>query len=286
MMRRILMLLLCLIMTGTAAQATGLPVDLSVGMPLRPECCLEDGGYEDPTVSVKISTGSFAETRWWMADVTISDASQLRTMPAHSFTSTATMRGRNISVRANAVLAVDGDFFSIEVNKKGSYVLRQGTLYNEKLLGKSDVLLIDSAGDFFVAEKPCEGDIPEPQEGRRWVNGFCFGPILVRDGEPLTVEENGFMATDKPRARTAICQFGPLHYAAVCCSGPAKGSKGMTLQEFADLLGTLQVNCAYNLDGGNSTMMYRGDKMLNVNSSTRDISDILYFASAWSGEGE
>ena len=43
---------------------------------------------------------------------------------------------------------------------------------------------------------------------------------------------------------------------------------------------------AYNLDGGDSTMMiFRNEKINDKdNENTRNISDIIYFASAWDGE--
>ena len=284
-MKKLLLLLLCLLVPCAASAAYTLPIDLSVGMPLNDDCYTDENTYIDPTIEMHITTGFDHETVWWMADVVIGDASQLRTMPASSFTSSATIRGRNLSRRANAVLAVNGDFFSIEINKKGSYVLRQGTLYSEHLIGRTDILLIDEAGDFHVIRKANEGDVPETIDGRAIVNGLCFGPVLVENGAVCEVEEDSFIATDKERARVALCQVGPLHYAVVVSSGPAKGSKGMTLAEFADTLGTLGLQTAYNLDGGNSAMMFTGDRMINVNRSTRDISDIVYFASAWT-DGE
>ncbi|MBR1993480.1 MAG: phosphodiester glycosidase family protein [Firmicutes bacterium] len=60
----------------------------------------------------------------------------------------------------------------------------------------------------------------------------------------------------------------------------------MTLRQFAELVGSLGVECAYNLDGGDSTMLiFNGEKVNDKgNQNTRDISDILYFASAWDGK--
>lgn len=288
-MRRMLCLMTCMmlltVLPASAAMAGTviLPMDLTPGLPLTKSCYMDEHTYEDPTVKMWVTDGFDAETRWWRADVTIAHPSQLRTMPANSFQNAVTTSGRNMSARANAVLAVNGDFFSIETQKKGSYVLRQGTLYSENLLGKSDVLLIDENGDFHVYEKPVAGDLATEMNGLQMINGFCFGPILISGGAKVPVEENGFMATDKPRARTALCQVGPLHYAVVCCCGPMAGSKGMTLQEFSDLLGDMDLQVAYNLDGGNSTMMYTGDRMINGNGSLRQISDMIYFASAWDG---
>ena len=278
-------MLLCVLtlMTCAAAEETGykLPIDLSAGMPLRESCYVDKNTYRDPTIEMRITTGVDFETKWWMGEVTVADPSQVRTMPAYGFTATGNAKGASLSRRAHAVLACNGDYFYMDVPKKGSYVLRQGTLYSEHLTGKSDILLIDDAGDFHVFHKAVEGDIPEIIDGRKPVNGLCFGPALVEDGEVREIEPDDFMISEKKAARIALCQLGKLHYAVICCSGPATGSKGLTLQEFANLTSLLGAQCAYNLDGGNSAMMFTDGRMINVNRTTRQISDIVYFASAW-----
>ena len=83
----------------------------------------------------------------------------------------------------------------------------------------------------------------------------------------------------------ALCQVGPLHYMTICTAGPQYNNIGMTLQEFANFVAKQGVNIAYNLDGGDSTMLiFNGDKINYLQSTaTREISDIIYFASAWGG---
>ena len=56
----------------------------------------------------------------------------------------------------------------------------------------------------------------------------------------------------------------------------------MTIRQFAKLVYSCGVQTAYNLDGGNSTMLiFNGEKLNDVdNPKARDIADIIYFASA------
>ena len=58
------------------------------------------------------------------------------------------------------------------------------------------------------------------------------------------------------------------------------------LKEVDAQLPDYQIQVAYNLDGGRSTtMVFCGEKINSTSaSSSRDIADILYFASAWQGE--
>ena len=274
-------LLLC---SAAAEEVPSLPMDLSPGMPLQESCYLDENTYVDPTISMHVSTGDENGAIWWMAEVTIGHPSQLRVMPASKFNNSTRAPGARLSKRANAVLAANGDSFCMDVPKKGSYVLRMGELYSQHLTGRSDILLIDETGDFHIIHKPREGEIPKQIGGKNALHALCFGPGLVENGEVMTIVPDDFMVTEKRVARMALCQLDTLHYAVVCCSCPSVNSVGMTLQEFANLLGKLGVRWAYNLDGGNSTMMFTGKRMLNHNSSTREISDIVYFASAWTGE--
>lgn len=278
---------LCLVtaVAGESAVYT-LPIDVSAGMPLRQDHYVDADTYIDPTIEMHITEGMFRDTLYWVADVKIAHPSQLRTMPANRFTNEMTRKGKDMSVRANAVIAINGDFYAIEERLKGQLLLRQGELYAEpQLIGITDLLLIDEDGDFHFIPKATQGAEVTQVNGKKVINGFCFGPIMVWDGvqQPLD-EHDKFRAADQARARTAICQFGPLHYAVVTCSNPIAGSKGMTLRDFSDLMVELGVQQAYNLDGGNSTIMYTGSRMVNKNRSLRNISDIIYFASAWPGE--
>ena len=67
-------------------------------------------------------------------------------------------------------------------------------------------------------------------------------------------------------------------------SPPGKNS-GLTLKEFAELVYEYGVQTAYNLDGGDSTMLYFHGEKVNFkdNKSKRNLQDIIYFAS---GEGK
>ena len=290
-MRRILACVLTgvLLMTAAAAGAATqtLPLDLSPGMPLKKANYLSEWHYSDPTVEMKAREERIGDVTYWVAEVEIGSPTQLRTMPAYSFSSSSTAEGKKLSRRANAVLSCNGDYWWRDVKWKGNYVLRQGQLYMYNLTGHSDVLLIDEDGDFHIIPKATEENTPVKTtptgrilyQGKQVYNGFCFGPALVTEGKALTIEPDDYMITEKKAARMALCQMGPLKYAVVCCY-----RERMTLQEFADLLEALGAQTAYNLDGGASTMMFTRDRMINQNPSTREIGDIIYFASAWSNE--
>ena len=242
---------------GRAAAEYSLPIDLSGGCPPDPAGFGEGWEYEDPTIRVKVTKDRTAGCDYWVADIVISDASQLRTAPADTFDSDMKTSGVQMARRVNAVLAVNGDYYCYTGI---GCIIRQGQQYLNTMWGNRDVLAIDEDGDFHVFPQAKKGSIKGTVNGKKIINSFFFGPILV--------------------------QVGPLHYKCICCATHARGSMGMKLDQFANLVAKQGVQTAYNLDGGNSCMMIFGGEKINDpdNPDTRDICDIIYFASAWPGE--
>lgn len=267
--------------TGLARQA--LPIDLSGGAAPDPDGYIGEWEYEDPTIHVKIESGRADDCDYWVADIQIGHASQLRTAAADSFSSNMVLPGTTIAQRVNAVLAIDGDYYCFTRN---GFIVRQGVLYRDRLEGKRDLLLIDEDGDFhFIRKAAKNGGILEI-DGKKVINAFFFGPVLVENGELNRDYRFDEMTFAEPCQRMCIAQVGPLHYKVVCCAAPYRGSSGMKIRRFAQLVLDLGIDNAYNLDGGDSTMMiFKGEKINDVdNPKTRNIADIIYFASSATGE--
>ena len=255
--------------------------------------------YSDSTISVSIHDGNaktgIGACNYWYADIRLTDASQLRTMSAGksgAFDTAGEMDSLRLASRArNAVVVINGDFWNSSEKKGLGYIVRQGILYKNNLDegGKKtsrlmDVLLVDEDGDFIGLYRPEAGSIPAEVNGKKILNSFSFGPILVDNGEVVT-EYNGSdrwidMVPQERRQRICICQVEPLHYMVVCCAGPYRGNTAMTLSEFSELVASLGVRIAYNLDGGDSTLLYFGGKRVNEfgSNSQRKLMDIIYFA--------
>ena len=272
-----------------------LPIDFSPGKPPNPEGYTGDGAYTDSTISVRTGSGNTGTCDYWYAEIQLTDASQFRTLAASrdgSFTSFGQMDPLRLAELSNAVVAVNGDCWNSSEKKGMGYIVRQGVLYQNHLDTDDrpdailmDVLLIDEDGDFTVLKKPTEGKIPGLLNGKRVLNSFSFGPLLVENGEAVrNYHEADFwldMAADKPRQRMCICQTGRLRYLVLCCAGPYKNNTGMTLREIADVAVSLGAKTAYNLDGGYSTLLYFNGKRINEFGSKehRRLMDIIYFAS-------
>lgn len=273
-----------------------LPINFDPGTAISQANFTSSVSYEDGTIRASIEGGRYKDAcDYWVADIVITDASQLRTASAGNFRSKSHKNGVTLSERVNAVVALNGDYFGSAEKRDISYTIRQGELIKDNLDTDGhwnpmlmDVLLIDEDGDFHIAHRPQKGSIDGTINGKRILNSFSFGPGLVIDGQIVEDFEGSDtwinMAADQPRQRMAICQSGPLHYKVICCEAPIGKNSGMTIREFAELVYECGVQNAYNLDGGDSTMLYFHGQKVNFkeNKSNRNLQDIIYFAS---GEG-
>ena len=253
--------------------------------------------YEDPSISVRceyLSVIPAYKAKQIQSSVTyikIDNASQIRTaMTYDNYKKGGYAEAEDMAKQKNAIAAVNGDFF--KYHGKVGYVLRQGEFYRNKLNGERDMLLIDQDGNFSALYAPTakEGEqyMASLPEGTTIVNTFTLGPVLVLDGEARNISETSVAKSGEfqwkyAQQRVAIVQVGELEYAIVEAYGKTDGSKGMTLQEFADYIAYLFPDCAmaYNLDGGGSTRVVLKGKKIEDTPGHRKISDILYFASAW-----
>ena len=240
------------------------------------------GQYSDSKTSITLKQYREYDSNIYVADVTVSDASDLKTALANN------TYGRNITdttsdmaANNNAVLAINGDYYGA---RQSGYVIRNGKLYRDNS-GNRDALVIQKNGEFkFVSESETSAS-DLLQDGA--LQAFSFGPVLLNNGE-ISVGENdevGMAMASNPR--TAIGYFGNNHYVFVVSDGRTSESAGLSLYELASFMKELGVKDAYNLDGGgSSTMVFKGEIINNPTTSGRSgeeraVSDIVYIG----GEG-
>lgn len=235
------------------------------------------GQYSDSKTSITLKQYREYDSNIYVADVTVSDASDLKTALANN------TYGRNITdttsdmaANNNAVLAINGDYYGA---RQSGYVIRNGKLYRDTS-GNRDALVIQKNGEFkFVSESETSAS-ELLQDGALQV--FSFGPVLLNNGE-ISVGENdevGMAMASNPR--TAIGYLGNNHYVFVVSDGRTSESAGLSLYELASFMKELGVKDAYNLDGGgSSTMVFKGEIINNPTTSGRSgeeraVSDIVY----------
>ena len=235
------------------------------------------GQYSDSKTSITLKQYREYDSNIYVADVTVSDASDLKTALANN------TYGRNITdttsdmaANNNAVLAINGDYYGA---RQSGYVIRNGKLYRDTS-GNRDALVIQKNGEFkFVLESETSAS-ELLQDGALQV--FSFGPVLLNNGEISVGENDEVSMAMASNPRTAIGYLGNNHYVFVVSDGRTSESAGLSLYELASFMKELGVKDAYNLDGGgSSTMVFKGEIINNPTTSGRSgeeraVSDIVY----------
>ena len=297
-----------------AEDAVKLPMDFTKGgVKTEKEKWTYDGkipvAYSDSTIEVtseKSSVtakvkGKSVKHEVWVVRVKIQDPSQLRTaVSKDTYSGNGRAKGEDIAKSKNAVVAMNGDFFKYE-NDVG-YVVRQGEFIRDatdttrKKKGQPicfDMLVVDSEGDFHIVPHARTKDIEAfteetlTPEGRTIMDTFNLGPALVINGEVQDIAssqaaQQGDYQWSYPQQRIALVQTGHLEYAIVEVFGQTDSTAGLTLEEFAELVAEKvpEAIIAYNFDGGGSTNLIMNNKKICKTPGLREITDIIYFASA------
>ena len=219
------------------------------------------------------------ETNIYYIYVKLTDPSQLRTATAGAPRSKQQAKATAMAARNNAVLAINGDFYS---GHETGIVYRQGELVRNSPVSSRDGLIIDENGDFHILPSVTKKDMEAFQTVHEVREAFCFGPGLIIDGQKAVFRYERKTSCGYPTKaqRMIICQTGTLEYLILATEGPEQKQPGLTVPECVELLeamGTVQQ--AYNLDGGNSTaIVLNGEKINAQGFKVRDIGDIIYFA--------
>ncbi len=266
-----------------------LPIDFSPGMPVNQKYFLSDTLYEDPTIRVQVSTGTEEGVLYWIADIEIQDASQLRTVAAEDFDSNGAEFGSVLARRMNAVIAVDGDYYSyIRNGGPAPVTIRQGVAFQDHWdRARTDVLAIDEDGDFHAISDPKTLQGCTEIDGKKIINALYFGPLLVSDGKIGRRNAPYWVPDDQYSQRVAIAQTGHLKYRIIVTGPYRRGSRAFLFERWRRFVaGMDDIQVAYNLDGGDSAVLFFNGKKINDpgNENERPLADIVYFASAWPGD--
>ena len=267
-----------LLFPAAKAEDYELPMDFSV--PPKPdEALFTEAGYEDASIRVQMETREEGSVIYRIAWVEVASPSQLRTATAGKLTSEKTALVKSMAVKNNAIVALNGDYFSNNPTKT-SFEYRMGQKIRAKGNKTKDILIIDENGDFHTFVKSKGATEFEKETGHKIINAFTFGPALVQEGNVLKTDTGYGYNPNGREPRAAIGQLAELSYVFVVAEGRGE-SVGVTHQELADFMGTLNCIEAYNLDGGGTAaMVYNGEYYNRLGGSERATSDIIYFATA------
>ena len=260
------------------SSATATTVDTS-------DAVTTDTSYQSDDASITISTvvtGSGADTvTYYVADVTISDATVLQSAFAqNSFGENITETTSQTAEDNDAIFAINGDYYGF---RDTGIVIRNGVVYRDE--GAREGLAFYTDGSVKVYDETTT-TADELVAAGVW-NTLSFGPAIVEDGvvvdgiDDAEVDTNvGNHSIQGEQPRTAVGVVDDNHLVFVVVDGRSPGySAGVTLPDLADIMIGLGATSAYNLDGGGSSTMYFNGSLVNDPLGTgaeRGTSDILY----------
>ena len=232
-----------------------------------------ENSYQSPDISVTVTRETAGRITYYLADIYVRDITCFQSALArNTYGSGFRDSIEDMAFLNNALLAVNGDYYG---NTREGVVIRNGVIYRANptscdvcVLYYNGVMRVMPGSSFSVEEAIADG---------AW-QAWTFGPALLdTDGSVLT----SFASTNRiisANPRTAIGYYEPGHYCMVVVDGRGT-SAGITLPDLSQLFYDLGCTAAYNLDGGNSSIMVWQDAVINDPSGGgRESSDALLIA--------
>lgn len=231
-----------------------------------------ENSYKSANINISIEKVQKENLTYFVAQIYIAELKYFKTAFAKNADTMGDEEHTNmIAKEVGAILAVNGDFCL----RNEGIIVRNGQMYpRPKSSSDSLVMYYDGTMKGF---SPDEFDVDKiKSEGAYQV--WTFGPMLVKDGQPMT--EFNSIVTNKPNPRTAIGYYEPGHYCFVVVDGmQGSYSEGLPLPELSQIFSGLGCKEAFNLDGGHTTeMAYMGEFVNQPLDGGRVCSDILYIA--------
>ena len=245
------------------------------------EVVVTDSSYTSPNVSITVTEQETDNGRitYYLADIYVRDITCFRTALAEdTYGSGYRDSITDMAALNNALLAINGDYYG---NTNEGVVIRNGVIYRANptdcdvcVLYYDGTMRVMPGASFSAEEAIADG---------AW-QAWTFGPALLdTDGNVLTA----FSSTQRiisATPRTAIGYYEPGHYCMVVVDGRGD-SAGITLPQLSQLFSELGCTAAYNLDGGNSSIMVWQNEIINQPSGGgRESSDALLIAEVESYE--
>jgi exopolysaccharide biosynthesis protein len=246
-----------------------------------------DTSYTDATKSISITKASKGsgtnKVTYFVIDIKLASAKDLRAGLADNAQHAAFTS--DIAAANKAIFAINGDYFR---DRNDGIIIRNGVTYRDKPARQG--LALYTNGTMRVYDETRTSAAQLLAEGV-W-NTYSFGPTLLINGAvPLPDNLSTSEVVANPQypiqginPRTGIGLIGSNHLVLIDVDGRHPGySRGVTLEEFAQMFKKLGCTTAYNLDGGASATVYFRGRVVNQPKNhtvgpvqERATSDILF----------
>ena len=289
MMKRILACLLALLLCQTAVARAEFSFP-GVFLDEGEAPVITEDSYQSANVSISISSRRVEKADVFIADIYVRDVSYYQRYFVGTFNpqnSPKRMQVGPMAEQAGAILAMTGD--SADGFSQG-WVMGNGEIVRHSKNSKRDICLFLSDGEMrTVLAKDIDYDwlAAEAEAGHIW-HLFCFGPALLDEDGHALVKFNSAVTANNPRS--VIGYYEPGHYCFVQVDGrktvsqleAKKKNYGLNMKALAALMEELGCTAAYNLDGGQSSVLWFNGKIVSTPATKdgkgRKVGDIVMIA--------
>ncbi len=227
-----------------------------------------ENSYKSENINVSVGKVQENGVTYFVADIYVAEPKYFKTAFPGSPEKMGEREQTDIIAREkNAVIAINGDNFALNPGP----VVRNGINYRSEKAGDVLVMNYDGSMRTYSADQLDLSKLEAEGAYQAWT----YGPMLLKDGK-LMSEFNSDVKGRQPL--TSIGYYEPGHYCFVVVDGRQKGySEGLTLEQLSKVFFDLGCTQAYNLQGGNSSVMtFMGEVVNQPPSNTRKVSDIVF----------
>ena len=241
-----------------------------------------ENSYQSEDVNITISTRRFEKSDVYVVDIYVRSVECFQRVHAGGSYGKTTAKVRKLAKENDAIVAMTGD--SGHYFTKG-WAVSNGVINRDTENRKRDLGIVYRDGtmaclqnaDLDYAQIRADADA-----GKIW-HIFLFGPSLLDYEGKVTIDfsENEVRS---PNPRSAIGYFEPGHYCFVQVDGRGtksalenrKTSVGLEMHQLAKLMEEIGCKAAYNLDGGQSSMLvFNGEIHSTPYHGGRNVGDVV-----------
>ncbi len=259
--------------TETVSESDGTPIAEKFPEQFTDTVVVTENGYTSPDISIHVTEETLGRTTYYLADIYVRDITCFQSALAKdTYGSGYRDSILGMAFKNSALLAVNGDYYG---NTSEGVVIRNGVIYRANPTD-CDVCVLYYDGTMRVMPGSAFS-LEEAIRDGAW-QAWTFGPALLNaNGEAITsFASTGRIIAANPR--TAVGYYEPGHYCLVVVDGRGE-SAGISLMDLSSLFASLGCKAAYNLDGGNSSVMVFQNEVINQPSGGgRESSDALVIA--------
>lgn len=230
----------------------------------------ESGTYVSENVAVYVSSGRAEKSNYYFVDIYVQDIACFATVFSQGEYTGGTETVEGMFARCEGgVIGMNGDYYSFHYYGP---VVRNGVTYIDKITTNWDIAVLRVSGELETYPYGTLSKEALPLLGayQTWV----FGPALLDDEGRAKTAFRSELQSANPRS--VLGYFEPGHYGFLVVDGREKESLGMTMQDLSALCEELGFVRAYNMDGGQSSVLIgRNGEINEPYNGGRPSSDIL-----------